>query len=61
MSRYRPTIGDHVHVTIVGELVSYDDDLGVWMLKGHAAPESGGHIPWVYPLHWSTDFQPDTP
>ena len=56
MSSDPPRIGDRVSVTLTGELVSYDSDLGVWQLLGTAPGVE--HVEWKWQLHWATEFVP---
>lgn len=47
-------VGDRVEVILVGELTDYDEESGVWTLRGHSVE---GHVDWEYSLHWGTRFR----
>jgi hypothetical protein len=50
-------IGDKVRVVLEGTLTGYSHDDGHYYLKGASWDKDGlPHIPWLYPLHWSTEF-----
>jgi len=46
-------IGDEVRVVLEGTLAGYNRQDGHYYLVGSA----GGHVPWLYTLHWSTPFE----
>jgi hypothetical protein len=53
-SAHRPKVGDHVSVTLTGELIDYDPEMGYWKLRGIAPGVE--HIEWTWLMHWATEF-----
>lgn len=50
-------IGDKVRVVLEGTLTGYSRDDGHYYLRGASWEPNGlPHIPWLYTLHWSTEF-----
>lgn len=49
-----PVIGAKVTTTLTGEIIAIDNERGFITLKGNT--KGADHIPWVFEVHWATEF-----